>query len=57
VLAISKHALAQFGTVEKIRADNRLYEKEKAAWAAAYPEASPQEYEQAMREISKRLCF
>lgn len=32
----------------------RLYELEKQAWAERHPEATHQEYEQAIREIAKR---
>jgi len=31
------------------------YEAEKAAWIAANPDATPDQYEAAMREIAKRL--
>jgi UDP-N-acetylglucosamine:LPS N-acetylglucosamine transferase len=36
---------------------DRLYEQEKAAWTAEHPEATPQEYEQAIREIAERLSY
>jgi hypothetical protein len=36
---------------------SRLYEAEKQDWIAKHPEATPQEYEQAMREIAKRIGF
>jgi len=33
------------------------YEREKAAWIAAHPEATPEEYEKAIREIAERLNY
>lgn len=32
----------------------RLYELEKQAWSERHPDATHQEYEQAIREIAKR---
>jgi hypothetical protein len=33
----------------------REYERRKAAWVAAHPCATPEEYEAAMREIAREL--
>jgi hypothetical protein len=38
-------------------ADWEAYEREKAAWTAAHPNASPAEYDWAMRAIVARLCL
>ena len=32
------------------------YEKAKAAWIAAHPDATPEEYEAAMRLIAREFC-
>jgi len=36
---------------------DQVYEREKAAWIAAHPEATPKEYEQAIQEIAARLGY
>lgn len=35
----------------------RQYEAEKARWIDAHPEATPQEYQAAMRAIAQRVCL
>lgn len=34
---------------------DRMYEAAKKEWAAAHPEATPEEYQQAMHTIAERL--
>lgn len=36
---------------------DRLYEASKKDWIARHPEATPEEYERAMREISERIGY
>jgi len=34
-----------------------IYEREKQAWVEKHPDATPQEYEQAIRKIAERIGF
>lgn len=36
---------------------DRIYEAEKQAWIAQHPEETPEQYEQAMKEIAKRIGY
>jgi hypothetical protein len=36
---------------------DRLYEQEKQAWLQSHPDATSQEYEQAIQEIAARLNY
>jgi t-SNARE complex subunit (syntaxin) len=45
--------VAHFGSLGA----SESYEQLKREWAEAHPEATPKEYEKAIREIAKRLDY
>lgn len=48
-------SVRQIGVQRPMRADWACYERMKAEFVAAFPGATPSEYQRAMREIAKGL--
>jgi len=45
--------VAHFGPIR----NDESYESEKRAWVEAHPEATPEQYQQAIKQIAERLNY